>query len=620
MTLICLEIDPIAAQDKEFVWHDPAKIVVAETCGECHQSEYQVWKKTKHATGFKTLHRTEVAERIKKSMGYKLIKRESLCIKCHYLGGYKKDQLRALSGVSCESCHGAAKDWIDVHNNYGPGFTYETESQQHKSQRIQQSIGKGMFRPSELYEVLASCFQCHTVPHEKLVNVGGHSSGYRDFQLLARLDSIRHNFLQAQFDPSRIENAETTPERKRIIYVVGSALDLEFGLRGAAIAKEQGSYIRSIQRRVQNATDLIRAIGSKISNPEIEKIIQIAAAVEIKPENNAVLLSESEKIKKLTKEFIRKNDGSQLASLDGYISGAEEPVPPPQPVAIESVATKEKATITEPVYPKKSYIRPRSKYKTIGPTCTQCHSAQNTWWQKDKHFSSIDPFANRLQKNIQIARAYGLDASEITKGNSLCMDCHGTVISGEESQDVFDGVSCESCHGPAGDYKKPHSVDKPPNGYNVGKEFGMVLLEDLEARTEACAQCHYITDPRLLSTGHPSGANFNIVAGDQKIKHWQENTLAAAALERAYTKAKQKMGPIPEVTLVSFAQPQVRAQSIADQPKKDSYSPKRAIGSRVVPIELPPFPVISDSASVAEVLLIIKRRLELLYQKTGKQK
>jgi hypothetical protein len=35
------------------------------------------------------------------------------------------------------------------------------------------------------------------------------------------------------------------------------------------------------------------------------------------------------------------------------------------------------------------------------------------------------------------------------------------------------------------------------------------------------------------------------------------------------------------------------------------------------PLDLPPFPSISDTASVQEVILILKRRLELLYQKTG---
>ena len=55
---------PAAAQNLEFARQDPAKIETAEKCGECHVSEYEVWKKTPHATGFKTLHRKGSAETI----------------------------------------------------------------------------------------------------------------------------------------------------------------------------------------------------------------------------------------------------------------------------------------------------------------------------------------------------------------------------------------------------------------------------------------------------------------------------------------------------------------------------------------------------------------------------
>ncbi|MCH8018502.1 hypothetical protein IH785_01500 [candidate division KSB1 bacterium] len=57
---------------QEYVWYDPEKIVTAEPCGECHQSEYQVWEKTTHATGYKTLHRKKAAERIKKTWALSL--------------------------------------------------------------------------------------------------------------------------------------------------------------------------------------------------------------------------------------------------------------------------------------------------------------------------------------------------------------------------------------------------------------------------------------------------------------------------------------------------------------------------------------------------------------------
>ncbi len=208
----------------------------------------------------------------------------------------------------------------------------------------------------------------------------------------------------------------------------------------------------------------------------------------------------------------------------------------------------------------------------------------------------------------------------MTKGNRLCMDCHGTVISGEESEEVFDGVSCESCHGPASDYKKPHSADNPPNGYSVGRNFGMVLLEDVTARAEACAQCHYINDPGLISTGHPTGADFNIVEANQKINHWQAPMVSSAELKSAYEQVKAQRGVIPRVALLLFEKPPTGPTGLPEPtgPNKASQLPRP--GPKTKGSRLPVFPVITDSTSVDEILLILKERLELLYQKTGRRK
>ena len=51
-------VAPGAAQELPFLEHarvDPRHVMTAEACGECHISEYEVWEKTPHAEGFKTL-------------------------------------------------------------------------------------------------------------------------------------------------------------------------------------------------------------------------------------------------------------------------------------------------------------------------------------------------------------------------------------------------------------------------------------------------------------------------------------------------------------------------------------------------------------------------------------
>ena len=657
---------PAQEKRREYVWYDPEKVVTSEPCGECHKKEYEVWKTTKHAVGFKSLHRTEISEMITKRMGFDLIKRESLCLKCHYLSGIKDGELRALSGVGCESCHGAARDWINVHNNYGPGGVKRpNETPEHKAQRIAESKAKGMFRPSELYAVITNCYQCHTVPHEQLVNVGGHPSGTRNFDFLKRLEEIRHNFLQAQFDPTRTENVERPPERKRVMYVTGQALDLEFGIRGAAVSRENGAYIRAMQARVRSAVIKLRAISNRTALPEIKDMLAIVGQVNVSPNNQAALLKAAGKIGEATQRFIKNNDGRQLAVLDGIISGTETPAaegesgtgetptavpttPPERKTLEEPEATKQPAPAVastgeavvkpsdvvkpQPAYAKKTYLRPRPQHKTIGPSC-DCHKEINKWQETDRHFLSARPFFAKRQKNVQIARLYGLSIAEITKGNRLCMDCHGTVVSGEEAEDVFDGVSCEGCHGPAADYKKPHSADNPPNGYPVGKDYGMWLLENLEVRAESCAQCHYITDPGLISTGHPTGANFDLARADNQIVHWKAPTPAPAELKAAYEKVVAKRGAIPTVEPRSLssgagtsASPSNTTTQESDEARIVPPKPRPVQLANLPPatstgrdIRLEPLHIKSDSSSVEEILLLLKERLELLYKKVGEQ-
>ena len=119
-----------------------------------------------------------IALAIAGKLGFRLIKRDSVCFSCHYTPIVERGQIRVDSGVSCESCHGAGRDWIDVHNDYGgKGFDHASETAEHRAERVARSRELGMRRPSDLYPAAASCFGCHTVPEERLVNVGGHPAG-----------------------------------------------------------------------------------------------------------------------------------------------------------------------------------------------------------------------------------------------------------------------------------------------------------------------------------------------------------------------------------------------------------------------------------------------------------
>ena len=98
---------------------DLSKIVGPEECGECHKAEVHVWRETRHSKTFKVLTRKKQAKEIAGNMGIKRVKKAGDCVACHFTSGYKKNRVKAIAGISCESCHGPAKDWIKVHGDYG---------------------------------------------------------------------------------------------------------------------------------------------------------------------------------------------------------------------------------------------------------------------------------------------------------------------------------------------------------------------------------------------------------------------------------------------------------------------------------------------------------------------
>ena len=599
----------------EYAQIDPHKVVTSEKCGECHIQEAEVWKRTPHAESFKTLHRKDQAEAIAKKMGFRLIKRDSLCFSCHYTPVIDDDKIRVVSGVSCESCHGAGADYLDVHNDYGEGSDRASEPAAHRRARIENSRRAGMRRPSDLYPVAANCFSCHTVPIERLVNVGGHTTGSGSFELVEWTQGqIRHNFLESSLQGGNPVNVERPMSRKRVIYVVGRALDLEYSVRGLAKAETDGIYAKAMSRRVRSAVSELRAISRAAGISAVDDMLSAVKSVEMVPRNEAALLEAADRVQKATKSFLANPDSGRLAALDNLVRGIDpEPEDEPFEVAVEPAAGVGSGTgdgsVSEPGSPPggsaaasggkpsgvpssgrsasagspatpaasqsgavspasrssgatgaiKTRIRPASQHKTIGPgNCAGCHTEQNQWWFSHRHSKAVDPFYDNEQKNLQIARLYGVKASEMTTGRAVCMDCHGTILSGKESREVLDGVSCESCHGAAADWLEPHKneagkeLGRKRPGHLAALAAGKLDLRSAAKRAEVCAGCHYVTEPRLLSAGHPSGADFDYVRGMNDVRHWAER-LADSEIASATRAVVASRGPVPKVQIASVA-------------------------------------------------------------------
>ena len=292
---------------------DPNKVLTAATCAKCHASEVAVWKQTPHSMTFDQLSRDPRAKEICGKLGLRSVKRSETCVKCHFTQKSINGRTKVVSGVSCESCHGAAADWLDTHYDYGnPDATKETETAEHAASRLSDSAALGMRNTRDLYAIASSCFNCHTVPNESLVSVGGHKAGSQDFELVRwSQGKVRHNFLR-----DGQTNATSSPERLRVMFVAGMIADLEFSTRAVAVATEKSIYGTSVAKRAASVATRLNQLQQKLSDPSLKLALDAFAQAELRTNNRESLEQIADQIKTAGHQFVAANDGSKLAAVD----------------------------------------------------------------------------------------------------------------------------------------------------------------------------------------------------------------------------------------------------------------------------------------------------------------
>lgn len=112
------------------------------------------------------------------------------------------------------------------------------------------------------------------------------------------------------------------------------------------------------------------------------------------------------------------------------------------------------------------------------------------------------------KRGQQIASSLGL--GKATQAPA-CLGCHATYIPTTQRGDRFrtdDGVGCESCHGPSGEWLAAHYARPATHASNVAK--GLTPLENPQARANVCLDCHYgstktgqFVSHSMMAAGHP---------------------------------------------------------------------------------------------------------------------
>jgi hypothetical protein len=148
----------------------------------------------------------------------------------------------------------------------------------------------------------------------------------------------------------------------------------------------------------------------------------------------------------------------------------------------------------------------------------------STWVVQDKHARAFavltNPMATRMGKILGI---------EKPDTEPQCLACHALSVPEADRARTFDstdGVSCESCHGPASNWLGPHTTRGWTHERSIAA--GMRDLRDPARRAENCLACHLgsvdkAVDHEMIAAGHPD-LYFELASFTAAMpRHWREH-------------------------------------------------------------------------------------------------
>jgi len=299
---------------------DASKVVGPNACGECHKQEVEAWKATHHFKTFSEMPRKTEAKEIAEKMGVRRIKSDSLCLNCHFTVQQKDNAEEPVSGISCESCHSAGRDWIKIHSGFS-GKTEKTETKAEEEARWKLADSKGMIRPGSLYQLAKNCYGCHVVPQEDLVNKGGHKPG-STFELVSwSQGEVLHNTWYSKGK----DNVAANDARRRMLYLVGLGVELETAMRGISRAKVRWRYAFEMAKRVDRTRKQLATAAKELPGvPEVAEIVKLSSSAGLRLTNERRLTAAADGVSHQLILITEKYDGSAMAGLDSLIPGPDK--------------------------------------------------------------------------------------------------------------------------------------------------------------------------------------------------------------------------------------------------------------------------------------------------------
>jgi hypothetical protein len=322
---------------------DVSRVMGVRACLGCHGAETLSWMKSTHHNSHLLL-RAPNAKKYAEELGIDPaeVRKSQACIRCHATGqADHHGDVRASTGVSCESCHGAAggdEGWLNAHAVYGPnGTSFDDESGEHRKWRLERTQKAGMVQASQIYDMAKKCLECHLVEDEALVNAG-HKIG-KSFEFLGQTTGeLLHNFHEDQNVNSkgptlwarRTGGKFNVRDRKK--FVVGLLTEIETALLAFSKVEDESDYSGSLVERAAGGWEFLAEVGEELEDDFPE---QLAEFVELLEEIEDLDASDEDSRKqaaewarvagKLAREYA-SGDGASLEVVDDVLGDFVEPV------------------------------------------------------------------------------------------------------------------------------------------------------------------------------------------------------------------------------------------------------------------------------------------------------
>ncbi|MEM7255406.1 MAG: multiheme c-type cytochrome [Pseudomonadota bacterium] len=252
---------------------DPT-FVGPKVCSQCHKAEEDVWYHSKHQMSYAKLHKRSLSKKLTAAIGGpKSAKKNPACVACHYslIARAGRKRARPRAGPSCESCHGAGSEWLDIHHRLGRFRHSAEEPTDTRRNRLSRSAKAGMIHSDMRFELANTCMRCHGLARADLafelqakLMAAGHPVD-REFEVVRYSQgSIRHRFYPPDFRNNKSLNDKQLAEW----LVIGAAAQLVAAHAAQAGSSDQG--YRNLQRA---RADAASAILRELSLPEAKALL-----------------------------------------------------------------------------------------------------------------------------------------------------------------------------------------------------------------------------------------------------------------------------------------------------------------------------------------------------------